>query len=215
MPSTVVNSTMLMSSEVCGDSNLNGLTIDQCLSLRGGVVTRSTLPSAPTDSLASLNPGWIGLTSVDTSIPWQYAAQTALQFRDQAVTMIEGLVTQGHQHTMSHLGLAESSTFLQSLKDAGMIAARSWGFNAGSQSYSAPRHGSLVLGGYDEESVNGNFYDYDIAVPDVPLNNRPCPLKVTIIGMSLTVMNTTPTEIVSPANKFGACIEPSVSQTET
>jgi len=211
MPSTVVNSTMLQSSEICDSDQLDNMTRAQCLSRRGGVVTRDALPSAPTDSLPGLNPGWVSLMSIDTTVPWQYAVQAAVQLRDQTVTMIEGLITQGQQHTASHLGLAESSPLLQSLKDAGLIGARSWGLNAGSQSYSAPRVGSLVLGGYDEESIEGNFFSYDIPVPNPPLNNRPCPLKVKIVNMTLTVQNVS-NSMVGPANSLTACVEPYVSQ---
>jgi hypothetical protein len=140
-------------------------------------------------------------------VTWQYAVQAAVHLRDQAVTMIEGLITQGQESTTSHLGLAESSPLLQSLKDAGLIGARSWGLNAGSQSFSAPRVGSLVLGGYDEESIQGDFYSFDIPVPNPPLNGRPCPLKVTITNLTLTVRNVS-TGIVGLANKLMACIEP-------
>jgi hypothetical protein len=211
MPSTVVNSTMLQSSEICDSDQLDNMTRAQCLSRRGGVITRDALPPAPTNSLPGLNPGWVSLMSVDTTVPWQYAVQAAVQLRDQAVTMIEGLITQGQQHTTSHLGLAESSSLLQSLKDAGLIGARSWGLNAGSQSYSAPRVGNLLLGGYDEESIEGNFFSYDIPVPNPPLNGRPCPLKVKITELTLTVRNVS-NPMVGLANSLTACIEPLVSQ---
>jgi hypothetical protein len=207
MPSTVVNSTMLQSSEICDSDQLDNMTQPQCLSRRGGVVMRDVLPPALTDSLPGLNPGWVSLVSVDTTVPWQYAVQAAVQLRDQVITMTEGLITQGQQHTTSHLGLAESSPLLQSLNDAGLIGARSWGLNAGSQSYSSPRVGSLVLGGYDEESIQGNFFSYDIPVPNPPLNDRPCPLKVKITELSMTVRNTS-TSMVGLANSLLACVEP-------
>jgi len=124
--------------------------------------------------------------------------------------MVEGLITQGQQHTMSHLGLGEESTFLQALKDAGMIGAKSWGLNSGSQSHVSPRRGSLVLGGYDKSSIEGPTYDYPIAKPNL-VNNRPCPLQVYVTRMNIHVQNGNKTdqkEIVTAANKVKVCIEP-------
>ena len=216
VPSTVVNSTLLQSSEICSNEWLNTgnftMTAAQCRSRRGGFVTRANLPTAPTDGLDILNPGWVSLMRVDTSTPFQFAARAALQIRDESVTMIEGLITQGQQHTASHIGLGEKSTLLQSLKSAGMIGARSWGLNAGSRSYSLPRDGSLVLGGYDESSVDGPFYNYSIATPNL-LNNRPCPLQVAVTGMTLHVSNgsgslTRTNDFLSQANALRVCIEP-------
>jgi hypothetical protein len=67
------------------------------------------------------------------------------------------------------------------------------------------------LGGYDEESIEGNFFSYDIPVPNPPLNGRPCPLKVKITELTLTVRNVS-NPMVGLANSLTACIEPLVSQ---
>lgn len=215
-PSTVVNSTLLQSSEVCSNDGLTvgniTMTAAQCRSRRGGFVIRQDLPTASTDGLDALNPGWVSLTKVDTPVPFQYAAQAALQIRDESVTMTEALITQGQQHTTSHIGLGEQSTLLQFLEKMGLIAARSWGLNSGSQSYLFPRDGSLVLGGYDESSVDGPFFNFTIAKPNL-LNGRPCPLQISITDMTLKVSNgngsvTQTKDFFSNANKLPACIEP-------
>lgn len=216
MPSTVVNSTLLQSSEICSGDWLNvgnfTMTAAQCRSRRGGFVTRQDLPAASIDGLDVLNPGWVSLMKVDAPVPFQFAAQAALQIRDESVTTIEGLITQGQEHTTSHIGLGEQSTLLQSLKSGGLIGAKSWGLNAGSQSYLFPRDGSLVLGGYDESSVDGPFFNYSIAKPNM-LNNRPCPLQISITDMTLKVSNgngsaTQTKDFFSAANKLPVCIEP-------
>jgi|SRR3569833_186646 len=206
VPSTVVNSTLLQSSEICTGEWLNGTTEAQCRSRRGGYVTKSALPSASTDGLAALNPGWVSLMTIDAPTPFQFAVNAALQLRDLSVTMVEGLISQGQESTSSHLGLAEKSTLLQSLKDAGLIAARSWGMNSGSQSYLLPRSGNIVLGGRDEASIDGPVYTFNIASPNT-LNNRPCPLQVTITEMTFTVRNTS-LSYVDRSNKLPVCIEP-------
>lgn len=214
VPSTVVNSTLLQSSEICSNEWLQvgsiTMTMAQCRSRRGGYVTRTDLPNASTDGLDVLNPGWKSLLAIDSLTPFQYAAQASVQMRDKAVTMIEGLITQGQEHTASHLGLAEQSSLLQALKDAGLIGARSWGMNAGSQSYLFPRSGSLVLGGFDYNSINGPIFNYSIAQPDI-LNDRPCPLQVKLTEMTLNVTNGNNTQhkdFLSGTNPLTVCIEP-------
>lgn len=216
MVSTVVNSSMLQSSEVCSEDWLSignfTMTPAQCRSRRGGFVMRNNLPEASTDGLAELNPGWTTFMAVDDITPFQFAAKPALQLRDESVTMLTGLITQGQQHTTSHIGLAEESTLLRSLKDSGLIAATSWGLNAGSQSYLFPRDGSLVLGGFDESSVDGPFFTYNITKPNM-LNNRPCPFQIEVTGMTLEVSSGDGSDPVSrsfysKANSLRVCIEP-------
>jgi len=218
MPSTVVNSTLLQSSEICSDKwlrveNANTtMTAAQCRSRRGGFVTAKDLPPASADGLDALNPGWVSLMDDDSLTTFQYATQATLQIRDESITMIEGLISEGQQHTTSHIGLGDKSVLLQSLKDAELIGAQSWGLNAGSQSYLLPRDGSLVLGGYDESSLGGPFFNYSISNP-ITLNNRYCPLQVSITGMTLKISNgngSAPQSkvVYSVANKLPTCIEP-------
>ncbi|KAH6881160.1 hypothetical protein B0T10DRAFT_411334 [Thelonectria olida] len=220
MTSTVVNSTLIQSSEVCSDEWLTvgsigvKMTAAQCRSRRGGFIIRDDVPSASSDALSALsnlNPGWANITKADTTTPFQYAIQTSLQMQDNSVTMIEGLISQGQQHTMSHIGLAETSTLLHSLKDAGLIAAKSWGLDSGSQSFMAPRNGSLVLGGYDDSGFDGGWFTYPISKSNM-VRERTCPLQVQITQMSFKVQigQDTPKEEtpVSGGNPLTACIEP-------
>ncbi|KAK3317557.1 hypothetical protein B0T19DRAFT_293622 [Cercophora scortea] len=206
VPSTVVNTTFLTSSEICGDGQMvdvNGITMTaaQCRSRRGGYITRSSVPTAPTDSLDQQNQGWIGIKNVI-----QFAANATLQLLTETVTMVEGLITDGQQSTTSHLGLASSSILLQTLKGTGQIGALSWGLNSGSQSVEFPRDGSLVLGGYDSASLAGSFYEYDVVLDK--LNNRICPLQILITGLTLNINGEVVETIVDNSDKLAACIEP-------
>jgi hypothetical protein len=162
-------------------------------------------------SLSDLNPGWVGITKDGVDAPFQYAVETDLRIQDQSVTMLQGLISQGQQHTMSHLGLAEASTLLESLKDANLIGAKSWGLDAGSQSFTAPRNGSLILGGYDAASFNEGWFTYNIPTSNL-VRERSCPLQVEITEMAFTVRtegkkSTTKTS-ASGGHPFTACIEP-------
>ncbi|KFX96148.1 hypothetical protein O988_05436 [Pseudogymnoascus sp. VKM F-3808] len=209
VPSTVVNSTLLQSSEICDSDQLNDsgliMTAAQCRSRRGGFITRSAVPNATTDGLELLNPGWTSLPNVI-----QYAADATLRLLTDTVTMVEVLITQGQQSSASHLGLAEESTLLKSLHDAGMIGAKSWGLNSGSQSVLYPREGSLVLGGYDESSLSGPFFEYDIAEPNL-LNHRPCPLQILVSKLTLNIDDADQNgsyDLIDAASKLTFCIEP-------
>jgi hypothetical protein len=221
MPSTVLNSTLIQSSDVYADKWLSlksgstsvNMTIEQCRSRRGGYVDRDDLTAASSNDLSSLsklNPGWVSITN-DTDTPFRYAVEADLRMQDQSVTMLEGLISEGQQHAMSHIGLAEASTLLQSLKDADLVGAKSWGLDAGSQSFNAPRNGSLVLGGYDASSFEGGWFSYDIPKLNL-VRKRSCPLQVQITHIELTAQigrNTSRSESpITPGNPLTACIEP-------
>lgn len=66
VPSILVNSTLLQTSEICSEEWLRvgnmTMTPAQCRSRRGGFVNRQALPSAPVDGLDRLNPGWVSIT---------------------------------------------------------------------------------------------------------------------------------------------------------
>lgn len=112
---------------------------------------------------------------------------------------------------MSHIGLAETSTLLQSLKDEGLIGTRSWGLDSGSQSSAAPRNGSLVLGGYDASKLDGGWITFPIPESNL-VRKRSCPLQVSITEMSFTVhVSRDGTKTKTPVkgdNPLVACIEP-------
>ncbi|KAK4233353.1 hypothetical protein C8A03DRAFT_38945 [Achaetomium macrosporum] len=216
IPSTVVNDTIIMSSEICEGQWLAGRTPEQCRSRRGGFIHRDKLPNASIDGLADNNPGWktlMGINEPRALDAFEHAARAVLTLRDHNVTMIEGLATQGEQSSLSHIGLGEKSTLLHALKDAGLIGALSWGLNSGSQSAEFPRDGNLVLGGYDDASIDGNLDYYDIAVPNL-VNDRPCPLQITLAGLNVTIYSgdgSKPTDeqsYVGKSGKYKVCIEP-------
>lgn len=213
VPSTLVNNTMIMSKEVC-DAKwlLQGTNAVQCRSRRGGYVIQSDLPDANNEipSLSASNPGWVSIMSNDTNEAWQYAKRATLQLRDDDVTMLEGIVSEGEMHTSSHLGLGEASPLLQSLKDTNVIGARSWGLNSGSQSFLRPRPGSLVLGGQDEASILGDFPSYPVAKNNL-LQQRTCPLQMPINSLSIVVngpADSSTHEYTDPVSTLIACIEP-------
>jgi len=211
VPSTVVNSTFLTSSELCNDDQLgmHGLqwSREQCRSRRGGFIDKHKVPSASIDGLAELNPEWGALDNNITE-----AVNATLQLGRHSITTVAALFSDGNVSTSSHLGLAAGSTLLHDLKENGLIGSNSWGLNAGSKSLQSPRAGSLVLGGFDEASIAGSFFEYGVKSPD-KLENRYCPLQVLVTGLAITAKGANMTKpvsrtFVSNANKWMACIEP-------
>jgi len=196
-----------MSSEVCSAGNLQNETAAQCRSRRGNFVDRSSLTPTSVDSLPP-DPGWAAIMS---PLPaFQYAVDALLLLpADDSVNMPEGLITEGQNHTTSHLGLGIESELLDQLVNIGMIPARSWGLNSGSQSVMNARDGSLVLGGYDEGSVKDNFVDYDINYPIAEgSGGRDCPLQVTIEQMILRLAGGTDISLWDESSPVISCVEP-------
>ncbi|GAB1314687.1 hypothetical protein MFIFM68171_04897 [Madurella fahalii] len=215
VPSTVVNHTFLTTDDLCGPDQLNAhgvqMSAAQCRSRRGGYISQP-LSIVSTDGLGGANPGWGSLgNSIDS------AAEATLHLLNQAVTMTVGLITSGQQSTASHLGLASGSVLLETLKNMGLIGARSFGLNVGSQSVLFPKRGSLVLGGYDQVSPAGSFAQFAISNPD-QIHERHCPLQVSVTGMTLSMERTNNTAgnstslqsvpIIQRADPMRFCIEP-------
>lgn len=208
-PSTVVNTTIFMGSQLCNNNTevqKNNMTEAQCASRCGGLIDPDTLPSASVGGLATENPGWVGIMY---PLPaFNVAVDATLQLHDNvAVTMIEGIETEGNNHTATHLGLGDGSVLLDELVANDVIATRSWGLDSGSQSLLYPRQGNLVFGGYDDSSVLGPFTTYPMNY-DIRLNERVCPLQVQVQSMALRLSDTYEISIFQNSQVLTACIEP-------
>lgn len=224
VPSTVTNTTFYTTSLLCSQENIvaQNLTNAQCLSRRGGGIKVGTsgqpdsayaLQTASTATFAASDEGWKKIMEPDPPFPAAVLATLHLQGRD-SIDMTAGLIESGNNHTTTHLGLGDRSVLLSSLVSAGKIAARSFGFDAGSQSYSAPRAGGLVLGGWDDGARAGTEVRFDMAEykENHQLNGkRTCPLQVTIASMVLRPAGgdgTTDYNLgIEPAHPQQACLE--------
>ncbi|KAK0710467.1 hypothetical protein B0T21DRAFT_297991 [Apiosordaria backusii] len=212
VPSTVLNDTFLTTTSLCQSAeqlkiHQVDMTPAQCVSRRGGPISADKFKGVPITGLVQ-NPGWALLNNTI-----EEAIEVAMQLSRQAITATVGLITKGQNSAASHLGLASDSSLLKILKDQGLIAARSFGLNVGSQSVQAPRRGSLVLGGFDQGSVANPFlYEFPIPQSDM-LPDRHCPLQVQLTGLTLDIKmaNETKTEsrnIFSKSTGIPVCIEP-------
>ncbi|KAI1204968.1 acid protease [Annulohypoxylon truncatum] len=113
-------------------------------------------------------------------------------------------------HLMACLGLGTNSTFLNTLRESGKIASRTWSFFWGRSSgpSASQTDGSLVLGGYDRAKVSsGERY-----VEMLQDSTSPCSTQmiVTITDMVLNFPNGTDVSIFpeSLSTALTACIVP-------
>lgn len=211
VPSTVVNNTILMGTDICRPDNNPNSTIEQCRSRRGNLfnvaAAGTSFAPLPTSSLVQ-DSGWALIMAPFE--PFQQAGKTTLNMRlDASVNMPVAVVTSGNNHTTHEAGLGLNSVLLESLLDAGLIAVRAFGLNAGSQSAARPRAGSLTLGGYDQASVDGPFVDYpmDYALHE-SIVTRVCPIQVKIRRLTLRLAGREDIVLSDEGSAIDACIEP-------
>lgn len=214
VPSTVVNASLWEHRDSCSGDAGAGMTPAECNSRRGGRVSETDLselmPKSHGAVLADTNPTWRDLMSGFGYDTFQYSGTATIRLRPglPPFSVDSGLISQGRNHTNSHIGLAESSTFLQGARDANLIGHLSWGLDAGSQSHGAPRKGRLVLGGYDPDAIEGGQFSqppYRMAREKV--YGRACPLMVDVAKIVVTSSNSSD-ERHSIENPLPACVEP-------
>lgn len=202
-PSTVISATYVIGKDICQDEVCRagrGGTFDE-EAVDGGFATRNEPAlDGPEESL------WGSLNSdVDTFGNIGFSMGGFVQLNNYEI----GVVTNGTKFNLGHLGLGPHSTLLQSMKDQGLIDRLMFGFDAGSQSYSNPRPGHLVLGGIDRSRVLENFVEFDIDYgQEGSTEFRPCPFKVNIKKMDIVFSDRTRPFIDPEAGGPEACIEP-------
>jgi hypothetical protein len=200
----------------CSDfcQNYTAGTIAQCESLCGNTFNTSTagasFNSSSINTLLEPNLVWSEITPEHL-----LAGQTVLQLQlDSALSNYPlGIITSGPNQNVGHLGLASDSDFLHAAFSSGLIGANGFGLNAGSQSIRNPRSGGLVLGGYDQSSLNGTFFQYPIrdATSTPTFGGKECPLQVTITQLVLRLQmldGFADVELMAPGVSIPACIEP-------
>ncbi|KAJ6262750.1 hypothetical protein Dda_1307 [Drechslerella dactyloides] len=206
VPSTVVNATYVLGTEICNGQNSN----KTCQASHGGTLDYASLQNFTVRDTSKLDTGvegfWNSLNGpVEKFGNVEFALAGFTQLNDFEI----GIVTNGTNFNVGQLGISPNSTFLKALKDQGYIDRLVFGFDAGSQSPYNPRPGHLVLGGYDQSRVVGNFAEFDINYDD-DTEFRPCPFRVGIqkIDLKFDKDSETAPFIDMEANNPYACIEP-------
>ncbi|CAG8681214.1 10840_t:CDS:2, partial [Acaulospora colombiana] len=97
------------------------------------------------------------------------------------------------------------SVLLQQLSDRKGVV-KGFGLDAGSPSYTNPRDGHLIVGGYDKVRVSASFKDYNIS--DTQISRRICPLQVIITELILSRPGIEDVILSSRGEQIPACIEP-------
>ncbi|KAK4160844.1 hypothetical protein QBC43DRAFT_218865 [Cladorrhinum sp. PSN259] len=213
VPSTVTNATFVTADGICSSQEqlqANGVPMSEaaCNARRGGKISTQKLKTGNLERLGR-NPGWKMLgNAIDKAV------EVSVKLFQQTITTTVGVIDKGQQSTASHFGLASDSTILRDSKKSGLIGAISFGLNVGSQSFWFPRLGSLVLGGYDSNSVDSSsFIEFPIKKDD-RLYDRRCPLQVQITDLTFKIKRVNETAWINnntmagPGNPLIACIEP-------
>lgn len=208
-PSTVVNNTIIMRTDVCTDDQRSG-TINQCASRRGGLYNPKFSVAdynvSKPDTLAP-DPGWTVFNPPEIT----NAANIKLQFASDILVPSYpiGLPQNASNSSVGQLGLGNNSTLLHHLIEAGLSTTNGFGFLAGSQSATNWRDGHLIPGGYDRGSLTGPFSTF-LMNSSATVGRRPCPLHVTVDGLILTRPNQPDKLIISEGTLMPSCIEPYV-----
>jgi hypothetical protein len=212
MPSTVVDNTLLVSTNICAAGQLQNMSQAQCLSYHGGTFDLATAGasfhnlSTSSASLAA-DSGW---SKFNPAYSIAGATDVDLVSDASVPNMTVVVITEGTNFAAGHIGLGKASVLLNQLKDSDAIPSLGFGLNAGSQSIQNPRDGSLVLGGYDAASVASSFYSYPMNYSDT-LAGRHCPLQVYIESLQLLLEGVQePVELLGEGDGHRACIEPYV-----
>jgi hypothetical protein len=108
--------------------------------------------------------------------------------------------------TQHILGVGANSTLLNTLKEAGIIASRTWSMYWGnSGAPNTQKDGTFVLGGYDSTKVTGKNYTFPLAY-DIHCQNG---MAVSITDLELTYPNGTTADLFTSASTaLRACIIP-------
>jgi len=201
-PSTFATTPLFDHEDVCSPENMAGSSHKQCKSRRGNLLPAS-IATESTDSLKGLN------VNLETfKIPIDKAAKPTIELQPgRSVQVSSVLITRWENHTNSHFPLNDQSTILSQGKDSGVIGARSFAIDVGSQMSLSGRRGRLTLGGWHPEMVKGPFIEYDMKNYTQFRNDRLCPLQVGIETLEITVGDEV-VKVISRDMGAVACIEP-------
>ncbi|CAD0084697.1 unnamed protein product [Aureobasidium vineae] len=112
----------------------------------------------------------------------------------------------GDYLTQHILGLGANSTLLSMLKEAGIIASRSWSMYWGNSGAPETQNdGVFVFGGYDNTKVTGKNYSFPLIYDSHCISG----MVVSITDISLTFPNGTKADLFDSASSLlRACIMP-------
>ncbi|KAM7186660.1 hypothetical protein V8F20_011293 [Naviculisporaceae sp. PSN 640] len=218
VPSTEVNSTIIMDSEMCQPSNLDRTTMEQCRSFGGNFIDRSELDTMnPYDIL--VDNVWVLADKSPVPYPFEYAAHITLTTDLLTMNMPIGITGIAEFEGMGNvaptkqaqLGLAQNSTFSNYLYKNGLSTGHSWALDVGSVSDKRPRKGSLVFGGFDQNKKTSDWHE--VPMDYAPVNyGKHCPLQLSIDKIELEVQppsgRPNRTTLFEPQGQVSACLEP-------
>ncbi|KAG9513304.1 hypothetical protein KCV07_g8883, partial [Aureobasidium melanogenum] len=208
VPSFLSNNTFVYDSQSPCDTLQGTLAQAQCSTWRGGFFDHNDSTSYEAASNMSASEFDVSDTFVNaTSAIWSTDMfHFTSNISSKVAFGIRRAANIDFYHSQHILGLGASSTLLSTLKEAGIIASRSWSVYWGnSGAPDTQKNGTFVLGGYDSTKVTGQNYSFPLTYD----SSCPSGLVVLIAGLSLIFPNgTTANLFQSAASSLRACIEP-------
>ena len=197
-PSLFTSTPFFDSREVCSDAHRGEGTLAQCRSQHGNWLPDLGNIFQPFSQLKGQN------ENIDRfNIAVGKETKAPIQFEPgKEITMLSGIIENWENHTGHHLPMGPKSTVIQGLKNAGLIASRSWSLVVGS----ASRMGSIVFGGWQPALVKLPMIEYQMNYTQTVLG-RLCELQVGIEQMDITIGGEV-IPLITDSNT-SACIETS------
>lgn len=224
VPSTVTNSTLVNQDLKDGLCLLSNTPFKgQCESIRGGFYNQSESTTwRPEPDLKNSNISREELTwdhfNKEADLPnglriegIRNIGYDDIRIRGSKEFTLQGagiaLNQRGNQSNAGMLGLGLDSVFLDDVVAQNRSASRSWGLDAGSRSSTQSRGGELVIGGWNEGRVDGDWTEFPVGSMDGGV--RWCPLSVQIKELILISPDqVTEKNLKEFSNTITACIEP-------
>ncbi|KAH7408929.1 aspartic peptidase domain-containing protein [Cadophora sp. MPI-SDFR-AT-0126] len=195
-PATTLNNTRI--SNVLECVSLTNIT---CIGAAGGVfdATKSSTYEV------SIRSAWNGSQADQETATGSYVYfNDLLKFERNGSVLGFPLVNAGLEGADNGIPLGVDSSFLNAATSGFVAPSSAWSLWAGSRSLS-PVDGALVIGGYDNARVAGNFTTFPIGTWT---SAQPCPLQVSVATISYTFLNGTEVKLLAEAEiPINACLD--------
>ena len=230
VPSTVTNFTLVNQDIKDGLCRLSNTSLQyQCESIRGGFYNQNESttwrpqPDLKNSNISREEPTWdhFNREQTDPVTGLRIEGIKNIGYDDIRIRGGEGftlhsagiaLNQRGNQSNAGMLGLSLDSVFLDDVVEQNRSASRSWGLDAGSRSSKRNRDGELVIGGWNEGRVDGDWKEFNVSTFDVTNMNggvRSCPLSVKIKELTLiSADRNNEYHLKDFSDTITACIEP-------
>lgn len=199
-PSLFTSTPFFDSREVCSDAHRGEGSLAQCRSKHGNWLTD---PGNLFQTFSQLKGQNENIERFNVSVGKETKAPIEFQ-PGKSITLLSGIIENWENHTAHHFPVGPKSTAIQELKNAGLIASRSWSLDVGT----ASRKGTIIFDGWQPELAKLPMVEYKTNYTQA-VNGRFCELQVGIKQIDITIGGEV-IPLMTDSDEL-ACIETSVS----